>query len=202
MVDLNTVSRSEEGDYARIGQVYETMVASGESTNFSADNRKWMKEYLGKVKNCKAILEIGVENNVDKSLSSTRVILDNKDDSTIFIGVDLESRSHLDSTEKNIYTIQTSSSNIQQVMDFARSKGVTEFDFIHIDGWHSIDQCIIEFDGYTPFLSKDGIVAFHDTNHHWGPMWLVEKTDRSVWEVVNHPGDVERDFGIGFAWRK
>lgn len=189
-------------DWNVIASTYTNMLATGEQSNFSESNRKYLKEYLFNTKPLRAILEIGVENNVDKNLTSTATILANKDDSTIYIGVDIDDRKHLDNPAKNVYTIQTGSQNIQEVMNFARSKGVTEIDFLFIDGWHSINQCIIEWEGYTPFLSKHGIVGFHDTNHHPGPRWLVERTDRRNWNVIDYPADPTSDFGIGFAWRK
>jgi hypothetical protein len=51
-------------------------------------------------------------------------------------------------------------------------------------------------------LSKNGIVGFHDTNHHPGPRWLLENIDSTVWKLTNFPSDETKDFGIGFAWRR
>ena len=202
-MNLDQIDKNVDAhDYSLIGRVYENMIRSGEKTNFSKNNREKLKEFLNKLESCRAILEIGVENNIDKILTSTAVILANKDDSSIYIGVDVEDRKHLDNSEKNIYTIQTGSQNISKVMEFARSKGVTEIDFLFIDGWHSIHQCITEFDGYTPYLSKNGIVGLHDINYHPGPRWIMERTDKEKWNIMEFPGDKETDFGIGFVWKK
>jgi len=200
MLNLDTCDRNVDAlDYKKIEEVGSNM---GENTNFSSDNRKYLLEYFNKVENCKCILEIGVQNNEDKDSTSTSVFLKNKKDDTIYIGVDIEDKSYLNNPDKNIYTIQTGSENIQEVMNFVRSKGIDKIDFLFIDGWHSINQCIIEFEGYTPYLSNEGIVGVHDTTYHPGPRWLVEKTDKNIWNIAEHRGKENADFGISFIWRK
>lgn len=188
-------------EYGKVHTVLHNLQAAGENTDFSTNNRKYLKEYLLKIPDLRCVLEIGVENNPDKTLTSTATILANKGKAHYF-GIDILDRKHLDNESENIYTIETDSRNVESVMEFVRSKGLTEIDFLFIDGWHSINMCEAEWNSYTPFLSKKGIVGFHDTNHHPGPQWLLENIDRNVWEVVNHPSDPESDFGIGFAWRK
>jgi hypothetical protein len=108
----------------------------------------------------------------------------------------------LDDTEKNIYTIKTSSSNIEQVMDFIRSKGVDKIDYLFIDGDHSINQVLTEWE-YTQWLADEGIVGFHDTAVHPGPHMFVKYLNRDEWEVIeNACSDNDNDYGVGFAWRK
>lgn len=46
------------------------------------------------------------------------------------------------------------------------------------------------------------VVGFHDTNHHYGPAWLVHNIDPKEWDVTNYPGEFDSDFGIGFAIKK
>lgn len=189
-------------NFSKVEQVNANLRADGQNTDFSENNRKYLAEYLAKIPNCKCIVEIGVENNPDKTLTSTATLLNNKDDSTFYFGIDILDRTHLDNPEKNIYTIMTSSENVDEVMSFIRSKGIDKIDFLFIDGWHSINACEWEWNGYTPYLSEKGIVGFHDTNHHPGPQWLLENIDSKVWHVVNHASDPDRDFGIGFTWKK
>ena len=180
-------------DYPLMHQICRNIESRGEWTNFTSYDRYNLLKHFMKVKDCKSILEIGVENNPNH-LTSTSVFLGSKDDNTKYFGVDIE---------ENIFTIQTRSENIDEVMAYLNSKGVTEIDFLFIDGWHSINQVIKEFE-YTKWLSPNGIVGFHDTNHHPGPKYFLEQViDRNVWEVVECPGDNPMyDFGVAFAWRK
>lgn len=198
---LDTVSLTDEGDYGVIAPVYIRMLESGEKTDFSANNRKHLLEHLT-AKKPKCIVEIGVENNEDPTLTSTSIILNNKLKDTTYIGVDLLDRKHLDNEDENIHTIKINASDIEGVMAYVNSFGFKEIDFLFIDGWHSITQCRIEFYGYTKYMSKGGVVGFHDTNYHYGPAWLVHNIDPKEWDVTDYPGEFDRDFGIGFAIKK
>lgn len=42
--------------------------------------------------------------------------------------------------------------------------GLAPFDFVFIDADHSCEQVERDFDGIWPHVSKDGIIALHDTN--------------------------------------
>ena len=76
--------------------------------------------------------------------------------------------------------------------------GITQFDFIFIDGWHSINAVMTEWE-YTRLLSPTGIVGFHDTNYHPGPKEFVDAINQEKWNVAKVCPD---DYGISFAWRK
>lgn len=146
---------------------------------------------------CQAILEIGIcRNGFD---SFTYRLLDNKKLETIYVGIDLENKSFLNNEEKNIYTIQNSSSNIEQNMSLIKSFGVKEFGFIFIDGWHSINQCLLDWE-YTQLLAPNGIVAFHDTAEHPGPYNFIRALNKNIWHVEENV--CPTDWGIGFAWKK
>lgn len=198
MIDMNS-----EGDYSVIEQVAKNLRLI-EPTDFSNMNRNMLKKFLTDMPACQGIIEIGVENNPDKNLTSTSVFLKNKKPNTYYFGVDILDRSHLDNAASNVYTIQSKSEQIDNVMRRIRDVYKGPIDFVFIDGWHSINQCKLEWDLYTQVLSKRGIVGFHDTNHHSGPKWLVESyIDRNEWNVDNYTSsDPMSDFGIGFAWRK
>jgi hypothetical protein len=203
MTDWTNVNRDiEADDYGMIAHVADYLHEQ-EGTDFSEENRNRLREHFLKLKKCKCILEIGVDNNPDRSRTSTRTILDIKEDKTKYFGIDIMDKSYLDDPAKNIYTLKENSSNVDTVMDFVQSKGNHKIDFLFIDGWHSINQCEREWNGYTPHLSSRGIVGWHDSNHHYGPKWLTETVDREKWEVAEFPGaEPTRDFGISFAWRK
>ena len=152
---------------------------------------------------CRAILEIGVDHNsTPTAMTSTNFFLNNKKKSTVYLGVDINDKSYLDDPENNVYTIRADSSNIDAVMNKARAIRVSQFDFIFIDGWHSINQVMKEWE-YTAWLSDRGVVGMHDTSVHPGPNLFMKNLDRSQWNVVENSCALDsNDFGIGFAWKK
>ena len=85
--------------------------------------------------------------------------------------------------------------NLAKIKEF----GVTNFGFIFIDGWHSINAVLTEWD-YTQLLAQDGIVGWHDTTQHPGPHYFVKALNRDKWHVEENV--CPTNHGIGFAWRK
>lgn len=163
-----------------------------------------LQQHFARVRDtARCILEIGVDCNLTPTeMTSTRTFLDNKLPSTVYVGVDLDDKSYLNNADKNTYTIQTSSSNIEQVWQFVESLGITQIDFLFIDGWHSINQCLIEWE-YTRWLSPNGIVAWHDTASHPGPFLFTHNLDMRKWHVISNSCDLhDNDYGMGFAWRR
>jgi len=165
---------------------------------FSECNRAQLLEKFLKVKDqAKAVLEIGVHRN--GSESSTHVFLNNKNPETIFIGIDLEDKSFLHGLKSNVHTIKNNSSNIEDNMNEIRNLGIEQFDFIFIDGWHSINQVYADWE-YTRWLAPGGIVGFHDTAAHPGPFLFVRNLNTDKWNVEINC--CPYDNGIGFAWPK
>jgi hypothetical protein len=161
-------------------------------------NRNAIKERFLKVRdNCKAILEIGVCRNEKDSI--THIFLDNKLPDTVYIGIDIDDKSFLNDPEKNIYTIQGDSSSITEAVEIFKDLGVTEFGFIFIDGWHSINQVLIDWE-YTSMLSPTGIVGLHDVSSHPGPHYFINNINEEKWNVEKNVCPF--DHGVGFAWRK
>jgi hypothetical protein len=162
-------------------------------------NRIALKEQFLKVRdNCKAILEIGIGRNGDKSFG--HVFFSNKKDETIYVGLDIEDRSWLCECGENIYTIQGNSSNYDENIKIIKEKfNVDEFDFIFIDGLHSLNQVLKDWE-YTNLLSDNGIVGLHDTSHHIGPYLFIRNLDKNKWNVVENA--CPQDYGIGFASKK
>lgn len=164
----------------------------------------WMlKDQFNLIKNsCKSILEIGVNHNATPTeMTSTKIFISNKLPETVYLGIDINDKSSLDDPTKNVHTLKCDSSNIDYVMNKASSIGITLFDFIFIDGWHSINQVMREWE-YTKFLRPGGIVGFHDTAVHPGPNLFLKNLNRARWKVLeNCCGFEKNDFGIGFAWQ-
>jgi hypothetical protein len=156
-----------------------------------------LEKFLTVRDTCKAILEIGVCRNEKDSF--THVFLNNKLDETIYVGIDLNDKSFLNNPDKNIWTIQGDSGSVTEAMEIFKDLGVTEFGFIFIDGYHSINQVLTDWE-YTQLLSHTGVVGLHDTSAHPGPMHFVAALDKSKWNVEENLCSL--DYGIGFAWKK
>jgi hypothetical protein len=195
--DIRTYTEFDNEDGNQLGRVIRDVPGSGTHREFSDCNRAELTEKFLKVKDqAKAVLEIGVCRNGEES--STFCFLNNKLDETAYVGIDLENKSFLDNQEKRIYTICGNSSDVDHNIEIMKSWGITELDFIFIDGWHSINQVLVDWE-YTKILSPGGIVAFHDVSEHPGPHMFIRNLNTDIWNVeILCP----TDWGIGFAWRK
>jgi predicted O-methyltransferase YrrM len=147
----------------------------------------------------KTFLEIGVCRN--NSYSSTHTILKNVPTDGVYLGVDIEDKSYLNDKTRGIHTIQTSSSNYEVVVNKLNELGVVSLDFIFIDGWHSINQVLIDWE-YSKLLSPAGVVAFHDTTSHPGPYYFTKFLDKTSWEVFENICPTDHGFGYCFRKRK
>ena len=159
-------------------------------------NRKKLKEQFLEIKdNCSSILEIGIGRNQSKSFC--HVFFDNKKTDTKYIGLDVEDRSWVIDEGNEIYFLQSDSSDYDNnISIFKNSFGLKSFDFIFIDGWHSINQVLIDWQ-YTNLLNPGGIVGFHDTSKHPGPYMFIRNLDKNKWDVIEN--SCPEDWGIGFA---
>jgi FkbM family methyltransferase len=161
-------------------------------------NRYHLLEQFNKVRdNCKSILEIGIGRNAEESFAY--VFFKNKKKDTVYIGLDLDDRSFLRDSENNIHTIQNDSSYYYENLEIFKNIGVQKFDFIFIDGWHSINQVLRDWE-YTNLLAEGGIVGFHDTSCHPGPHQFIKALDKNKWDVIENC--CPEDWGIGFARKK
>jgi len=196
--DIRTHSGFDDSDFEH-GRIQTPAGWTYPSIEVSSDNCAALKERLLRVRDkCQAILEIGVNRESNKE-TTTSVILDNKHPDTIYIGIDVLDKSYLNDPSKNIYTIQASSMEVESNLAKIKEFGVTNFGFIFIDGWHSINAVLTEWD-YTQLLTQDGIVGWHDTTQHPGPHYFVKALNRDKWHVEENV--CPNDWGIGFAWRK
>jgi len=164
-----------------------------------ADREALRVEFLKVRDNCRAILEIGISRNGPDSF--TQVFLQNKNPETIYVGIDIDDKTYLNNPELNIHTIQSSSSEYKNCMNIIRSVNVSEFDFIFIDGWHSINQVLADWE-YTNILGPEGIVGLHDTAYHPGPKYFLEGLDADKWDIVKNAVNDIKDWGIGFVRKK
>lgn len=149
------------------------------------------EKFLSVCDKTKSILEIGVN-----QFGFTKTWLDNKSKDTTYVGIDVEDRSHLNNPENLVWTIHDTSSNYAENVAKFNSFGITEFDFIYIDGWHSINQVLADWE-YTNLLAPGGIVGFHDTNYHPGPKLFITALDRDIWEVEDI--SPKTDWGVVFV---
>lgn len=128
----------------------------------------------------KNFLEIGVFRNEQNSFFKT--IVENLPDDGIYLGVDLEDKSFLDDPTRRIYTIKSDSSNFYLVNKKLVEIGVQFLDFILIDGWHSINQVLKDWE-YTKLLKKGGVVGFHDVTCHLGPFYFTKNLNKDKWQI-------------------
>lgn len=152
-------------------------------------------KFLEKKDNCNSILEIGVGRNGPRSFC--HVFFENKNVDTKYVGIDVEDRSWIAKPEDNIFFLQADSSDYDNNIKIINEKfNVNSFDFIFIDGLHSVNQVLLDWE-YTRNLSDGGIVGFHDTTKHPGPYLFIKSLNRKLWEVNENM--CQDDFGIGFA---
>jgi hypothetical protein len=164
---------------------------------FSQCNRENLTKSFLSLNKPRAILEIGVCRNNEKS--STYCFLNNKNDDTVYIGIDIVDKSFLNNPNKNIHTIKNRSCNYDENIEKFKELGITEFDYIFIDGWHDINQVLRDWE-YTNLLAPNGIVGFHDTSDHPGPYWFMRALNTDIWDVEENT--CCSDHGIGFVRKK
>lgn len=147
----------------------------------------------------KLIVEIGVDRSENYSVSSTSTLLKLKPKECVYIGVDIEDKKHLENPSENIFTIQTDSADKNKIYDFIASLGLNEIDFMFVDGWHSVNQVLLEWT-YWEKMSEHAVMAFHDTNCHFGPVAVLDAIDTNLFSV-EYFGRGEVDWGIGVVQR-
>ncbi len=68
------------------------------------------------------------------------------------------------------------------VSSFAKLLWELEIDCLFIDGTHWYDSVKSDFDKFSPFVKKDGIVIFDDYNKNWGVKDFIDG-DLTGWEI-------------------
>lgn len=143
------------------------------------------------------VMEIGVSRNGPGSF--TYAMLVNKPDNIPYLGVDLDDKSYLNDVTKNIYTIRENSFNQDTIRDYITKIGIEKISVLFIDGWHSLNAVINDWK-YADLLSDNGIVIFHDTNYHPGPLVFLDYIDKTKFRVEKY-FQGEDDYGVGIAYR-
>lgn len=165
------------------------------NVHFTEMNQEILIKAYTQIKNPKVIVEIGVDWANDP-MSSTSILLRIKSPDCIYIGIDLKD---ITLSGPNVYFLRQSSSDRQKVYALMESLGHKQIDFAFIDGWHSINQVINDWQ-YWERMHGNGIMAFHDTNYHPGPVELFKAINRSMFSVERYGVD-QIDWGIGIVKR-
>ena len=74
------------------------------------------------------------------------------------------------------------------------------FDFIFIDGWHSVNHVLKEW-RFVEYLSDFGIVAIHDTNYHPGPRKFIKVLNPERY-IIDKTCTEGKDWGISFIKKR
>lgn len=171
---------------------------------FSPADQQVMREAIRSMGDaCKVVVEIGVHRaeELPKENGSTYVLMASKPENAWYLGVDIEGRKYVRGWASNVHTVCCNSSNVEKVMEEVRKVGPGMIDFLHIDGHHSVNQAVKDWQ-YVEFLSDHGIVAIHDTSYHVGPIELVKAIDREMFDVTSYHHNREDDWGITIVRRR
>ena len=169
------------------------------SPEVTDDNRNLIRKIVRELgSNLNAVMEIGVNRNLELSMS--QILINNRPKGSFYLGVDLEDKSYLDNINSNTYTLKCDSNDQDTVRKFLLSKNITEIDLLLIDGWHSVNTCVNDWQ-YADLLSKNGIVLLHDTNSHPGPIALFEAINDELFFKERHFAGY-RDNGIAVVKKK
>jgi cephalosporin hydroxylase len=147
----------------------------------------------------KLIVEIGVNRSESYEVSSTSTLLKLKPDDCMYIGMDLDDKSSINSVEKNVFTLRGDSADYQMLYKLMDWYGHEQIDFMFVDGWHSVNQVIKEWK-YWEKMIANGVMAFHDTNYHPGPVAVLDAIDTDIFSVELF-GRGESDWGVGVVQR-
>lgn len=147
-----------------------------------------------------SIVEIGVSRirtGVSYEETSTKIMLDEKNDQCIYLGIDLDDKTYLNNEVDNIYTLQSNSINYSTVEQYLDLLEIKIIDFLFIDGWNSINTVMCEL-YYLKYMKSGSVIGFHDINEHPGPKEVFNVLRTSIFEKVRYSCS-KNDYGIGFA---
>lgn len=117
----------------------------------------------------------------------------------MYIGIDIKPKDHINSIENNIFTIRNDSANYEALYKLMEWYGKEQIDFMFVDGWHSVNQVLKEWK-YWEKMIPTGVMAFHDTNYHPGPVAVLDAIDTDMFSV-EYFGRGEADWGVGVVQR-
>jgi len=171
---------------------------------YSEGNKRILLSTMNSLPRCKIIVEIGVARK-SREESSTWALLENKPKDTYYFGIDINDRGYVNSwpvSDDKTFLLRLDSASIKNVMDYIeRNSSYREIDLLHIDGWHSVNQILKDWE-YALYLTTYGAVVLHDTNFHPGPVELVKAIDRKKFSVRSYFKKEKNDWGITVLKRK
>jgi len=152
----------------------------------------------------KTILEIGINVYKKPLLSTTRAILENKEDDCVYLGIDVNDKSSINDVSKNIHTMKIDSSLRKIIREKMLELGMKTIDLLMIDGDHSITLMVNDW-CFTEFLSPRANVIIHDTNVHIGPRSVFDAIDETLFDKQLIGSEIKSgkflDYGMGIARR-
>lgn len=173
-------------------------------THWSDLNHQVLLATLQSISDPRLVVEIGVDSPFSGTqlmdMSSTKTILDWKPAKCTYIGIDINDKSYLNDETKNIYTLQNSSVEVNKLYELMERLSLSDIDIMCIDGFHSINEVLWEW-SYWSRMRSDGVMIFHDTNSHPGPIVVLDAVDPDIFTVQYH-GEGLQDWGIATVHRK
>lgn len=167
---------------------------------FSARNREHLKAHIQPWMKC--VVEIGVSFH-GYELSSSKTLIDSKPDGCAYFGIDIGDREFVRENGTDVYVIRNTSADVENNMNTIRSiSGCEYIDFLHIDGWHSVDAVRADWDYAKYVRPNGGVIAIHDTNSHPGPCALMQCIDPDCFSQILTPCEVPNDYGLTILIRK
>lgn len=163
---------------------------------FSESNRIELAKYVEPW--MRSIVEIGVSRD-GYEFSSTKVLLENKHEDCRYLGIDIEDRSWIVEKASNVSFIQNSSWSVMDNMPRIIENGPW-IDLLLIDGDHSVNSVLKEWDYAKIIRPNGGVIVLHDTNFHPGPWCLIENIDTSLFEATKLCVN-ETDWGLAVLRR-
>lgn len=152
----------------------------------------------------KTIFEIGINVYRKPLLSTTRAVLESKEDDCVYLGIDVNDKSGINDVSKNIHTMRIDSSLRRIIRTKMLELEMKTIDLLIIDGDHSIKLMINDW-CFTEFLSPHGIVIIHDTNVHIGPRSVFNAIDEMSFNKELIGSEMTKgkfpDYGMGIARR-
>jgi len=107
---------------------------------------------------------------------------------------------------QKIYLIRASSHSASSLHKVEITLEGRKLDFLFIDGDHSYNGVKRDFEMYSPFVRKGGLIAFHDilknpieTNVEVYSFWNEIKKSYNYQEIVNDPGQNWAGIGLIYA---
>lgn len=167
-------------------------------TPFSTANRQVLQGYVEPW--MRSIVEIGVSRD-GYNESSTKILLDNKHPDCVYLGIDIEDRTFILDKGTNVNFLQHSSWDVEHNMSVFSQLGQPYIDLLFIDGDHSINAVLQEWD-YAKYVNPNGgVIVLHDTNFHSGPWCLLKALDPNLF-TINKYCVSYNDYGIAVLRRK